>query len=89
MICRPQGIDNPFLNIYQTPKITQEYKEVSSNKYITTIHPPKTSLIIQDNYLAVPLATGKQIDKEDSKELIKDVIYQNNYWNEILNTMSQ
>ena len=58
-------------------------------KYITTIHPPKTSLIIQDNYLAVPLATGKQIDKEDSKELIKDVIYQNNCSNEILNTMSQ
>ena len=73
----------------RTPKITQEYKEVNSNKYVTTVHPPKTSLITQDNYLAVRLATGKQIDKEDSKELTKDVIYQNNYWNEILNTMSQ
>ena len=45
---------------------------------------------MQDTYLATPLATGNDIIKDgSSKELIRDVIYQNNYSNEILNTMSQ
>jgi len=45
---------------------------------------------MQDTYLATPLATGNDIIKDgSSKELIRDVIYQNNYSNKILNTMSQ
>ena len=91
LICKPQGIDNPFLKVYQTPKVTQSYKDVKTNKYIISIHPPKSPIFIQDNYLAIPLVTGQDIVKDDSspKELVKDIIYQNNYSNEILNTMSQ
>ena len=48
--CRQQGINNPFLNVYQTPKNTQEYKDISTNKKITSIHPPKASIMIQDKY---------------------------------------
>ena len=84
MSCRQQGIDNPFLNIYESPKITQEYKDVKTNDKITAIHPPKTSITIQDKYLAIPLATINQ--RED---LTKGIIYQNNYSSEILSTMSQ
>ena len=91
MVCRPQGIKYPFSKLNQTPEVTQKYKEVKTNKIIVSTHPPKKAIFVQDNYLAIPLITGQTIVEDDSnpKELVKDIIYQNNYSNEILNTMSQ
>ena len=64
MGCRQQRIDNPFLKVYQTPQITQEYKEARTNKIITTIHHPKTAITIQDKYLAIPLPKVMKIYKK-------------------------
>ena len=91
MICRPQNIKFPFSKLNHTPEITQTYREVKTNNNIVSTHPPKTAIFIQDNYLAIPLITSHNIVSEDSNptELIKDIIYQNNYSNEILTTMSQ
>ena len=74
-------------DIYESPKITQEYKDIKSDQYVTTIHPPKTLISIEDKYIAKPLM---MIDSTLPKEeLTKDIIYQNNYSNEILNTIGQ
>ena len=71
----------------ESPKITQEYKDVKTNKNITAIHPPTTSITIQDKYLTIPLAAPNTGSLKE--ELTKDIIYQNNYSNEILSTISQ
>ena len=88
--CQKTGInigeDSP-LQINQTPKITQEYKDLLTNEKTISIHPPKTVIKIQDKYIARPLTVIENKDKIE--DICKDIVYQNNYSNEILCTISQ
>lgn len=84
MLCNEQGIKYPWQHIYTSPKITQTYKDIATNKEITSIHPPKTNINIQGTYLAIPL-----VKINTGQDITKDIIYQNNYSNEILNTIGQ
>jgi len=84
-------IEFPFKTISSSPIFpifAKTYNDVTSNHKIISNYPPKKAVIIEENYIGTPLIHAPKENTTHERNF-QNIIYQNNYTNEILFTIGE
>ena len=80
-------INYPFKNDSITPVLEKTYKDIISKKDFLSNFPPKKDIVVDNMFIATPLAQApSQLTTENG---LQKIIYQNNYSNETLYTITE